>query len=40
MSQIVVDTDVASYIFSWHSLAATVRRRLARVRTDSVLQTG
>ena len=21
MSQIVVDTDVASYIFNWHSLA-------------------
>jgi hypothetical protein len=29
MSQIVVDTDVASYIFNWHSLAQRYSDALA-----------
>ena len=30
MSQIVVDTDVASYIFNWHSLAQRYSDALCR----------
>jgi len=31
MSQIVVDTDVACYIFNWHTMAQQYVKRAARV---------
>jgi len=37
MSRIVVDTDVASYIFNWHSLAQRYADACARLRVDSLL---
>ncbi len=37
MNQIVVDTDVASHIFNWHSLGDYYVNALRRVRVDPVL---
>jgi hypothetical protein len=43
MSRIVVDTDVASYIFNWHSLAqqyAEALRGSACMRTTTYVRFG